>query len=558
MGGCRGFIFVAAIVAVASLEVEEIVRLNGDGSATHPIEMRDLMRTKTEYLERIREKKPELYAAVQGDDLEVFQEQMRANNRDKAVGEDGAPLDPAGYRSMILKAGVAHGLTPEQWLERLKGEDAEMHAAVTTENEEEGMEIISKLMRDRHLNKQLTEGIGEDGGPIDPPAYRALILGQSESFMADLKGSDAEFHAAVTTEGDAGLEKMTVLMRQRKWKQLLAAQLTEDGSAGDPSAFRKLVRSGGSVYGIERGEWLTKLRGDDIEMHAAVTTVGADKLVQMQKLLRARHQKARMQAAAAAAPTPEATPYDAMGSSVRMKDKDGKETDQYMVLPKETEAEREGDTLPQHMECAACSGFSFQAAIAITDALAFNLKTEAKRRQPSALAAHQAVEKMCLNLSSWVEYGVEAGTRGINLLSGPGIPVHAEAIRGDANARAHSMHSVKLGAQLAQACEQIVVGADDEDAVLNAVVQANEAGGDAAASISELLCTEICDRPRVDNYGRMLDVAAARRAAKAEQQQRALEKEAEEAEEEAEEGSEEQLQQEAELEKKFSDAKEEL
>jgi molecular chaperone GrpE (heat shock protein) len=116
---------------------------------------------------------------------------------------------------MILKAGVAHGLEREAWLERLKEQDQEMHAAVTREGEE-GLQMISKLMRDRRLGKQLTEGIGEDGGPIDPPAYRALILSQSEEFLTGLKESDAAFHEAVTTEGDEGLEKMSVLMRKRK------------------------------------------------------------------------------------------------------------------------------------------------------------------------------------------------------------------------------------------------------------------------------------------------------------------------------------------------------
>ena len=73
---------------------------------------------------------------------------------------------------------------------------------------------------------------------------------------------------------------------------------------------------------------------------------------------------------------------------------------------------------------------------------------EKKWREPESLVAENTLDELCADKDLWMrDYGMEAGARGLDLLTGPGIPRHADSLEGNTEVMGQKMHSEHMGRQ---------------------------------------------------------------------------------------------------------------
>ena len=307
------------------------------------------------------------------------------------------------------------------------------------------------LCERRVPDTEVTE-INDDGSARYPEQLREHMRKQPQ-LLEQIKKHDPEFHRIVTGEVSV-FENEEELFQDHMRKVNRPRSLNPDGSAVDVEAYKQGILQQHAAEGVDIDAYLQKLARRDQEMHAALIADGEEGLEQLQDLLRER-KKARDHAEwVKSQPPPPPTPYDEVGDvgmSFRVQTDSGEEKDMYMVSPKSGAGERTHPKphLAVHMQCAACAAFTYQAARAIAAAFRKNdLIADKKWREPGSLVAEHTLDELCRDKDLWAkEYGVEAGARGLDLLTGPGIPRHPDSLEGDTAVMGQKMHSEHLGRQ---------------------------------------------------------------------------------------------------------------
>ena len=285
-----------------------------------------------------------------------------------------------------------------------------------------------------------------DGSAVNPEAYRALLLNNSEA-LESLGQQNATWRSIVET---GTLDEFQAFLRDMRATSVATSAFARnpDGSAVNPKAFREQWRADAAR--------MEALEASDPYMHWVVATQDDDDV--FQDMLRGEESKRRGEEKFVNA--------DVM-ATMTMLTEDGEEKELHQVQPRQTEEEVGSAAMPDYMKCAACGGVAHQFTSAIAATLAAReagtISNAGTKPEPLAAELLDALQDgVCRNMSLWThEYGVQPGVRGTNVLVGPGIVQDDQFPPEDALLQ--TQHGNLWGRRLADLCQQIVVDHDELD-----------------------------------------------------------------------------------------------
>mmetsp|Transcript_10146 Transcript_10146/g.26267 ORF Transcript_10146/g.26267 Transcript_10146/m.26267 type:complete len:524 (-) Transcript_10146:275-1846(-) len=329
-----------------------------------------------------------------------------------------------------------------------------------------------------------------DGSTDDVLGLRTAMR-SDKAFMSDLRANSPDWAGVIAGGADGSFDETAFQERLRRnfqeYSKSVATKLNEDGSAVNPSAYLDVAR--------KDKKWMKMLNAiPEAELREEILRGNPEAL---QQLLKSSKQQADGVVPPPPPPMPPnpATPYDDIGQvgmSMRILTDEGEEKDLYSLQPKENHDEtgRDKMVLPPHLRCAACQASAHQGALAVSDALRRRYKDDLV-----GLTALEAMEGLCDNAPKWTsDYGLQPTKTGVNTITGPGVTTRQDDLfDGQEDVMLQTQHSQEIGRKLADACREMLLGAELDEAELAATAMKAEESGDEE-SVSRTFIHLLCEQ----------------------------------------------------------------